>query len=225
MLKNKGGLIMIIRKKTIYLSALILGLVMLGFVNNQLSKDSITESSNDYQKYEEGLTEVANEESELVEVVNDNMEKTEVVDSKDTKVDNISKETNAEIGKAITSEKNIEKSNYFVEHRLSRDKMRGELVDRLNDIVKNDKSSKEVIANAQQEIIEIGKTSEKELFLEGLLGSKGFKNVLVFIGESDARIVIEKDKLSEKEVAQILEIITSETDFKATNIKIINKNS
>lgn len=215
MLKNKGGLIMIIRKKTIYLSALIVGLVMLGFVNHQVSKGSITESSNDYQKYEE----------ELVEVVNDNAEKTEIIDSKDNKVENISKEINKDIGKAISSEKNIEKSNYFVEHRLSRDKMRGELVDRLNDIVKNDKSSKEVMSKAQEEIIEIGKISEKELFIEGLLVSKGFKNTLVFIGESDVRIVIENDNLSEKEVSQILEIVTSETDFKASNIKIINKNS
>lgn len=225
MLKNKGGLIMIIRKKTIYLSALIVGLVMLGFVNHQVSKGSITESSNDYQKYEEELVEVVNEESELVEVVNDNAEKTEIIDSKDNKVENISKEINKDIGKAISSEKNIEKSNYFVEHRLSRDKMRGELVDRLNDIVKNDKSSKEVMAKAQEEIIEIGKISEKELFIEGLLVSKGFKNTLVFIGESDVRIVIENDNLSEKEVSQILEIVTSETDFKASNIKIINKNS
>ncbi|MGO1651976.1 SpoIIIAH-like family protein, partial [Senegalia sp. (in: firmicutes)] len=78
---------------------------------------------------------------------------------------------------------------------------------------------------AQEEIIEIGKISEKELFIEGLLVSKGFKNTLVFIGESDVRIVIENDNLSEKEVSQILEIVTSETDFKASNIKIINKNS
>jgi len=225
MLKNKGGLIMIIRKKTIYLASLILMLVMLGFINHQLSKDSITESSNDYQKYEEELTEVSTDESELVEVLDDNTESIEVVDSKDNEINNLSKEANAEIGEALTSEQNIEKSNYFAENRLSRDKMRSELIDRLNDIVKNDKSSKEVVENAQNEIIEIGKKSEKELLIEGLLGSKGFDESIVFIGENDVRIVISKNELSKKEVAQILEIVTSETEFKSNNIKIINKNS
>ncbi|NBI06648.1 SpoIIIAH-like family protein [Senegalia massiliensis] len=225
MLKNKGGLIMIIRKKTIYLASLILILVMLGFINHELSKDSITESSNDYQKYEEELTEVSTEESELVEIVDDNTETIEVVDSKDNEINTLSKETNAEIGETLTSEQNIEKSNYFAEYRLSRDKMRSELIDRLNDIVKNDKSSKEVVEDAQKEIIEIGKNSEKELLIEGLLGSKGFDESIVFIGESDVRIVISKNEFSKKEVAQILEIVTSETEFKADNIKIINKNS
>ncbi|WP_160197132.1 SpoIIIAH-like family protein [Senegalia massiliensis] len=216
---------MIIRKKTIYLASLILILVMLGFINHELSKDSITESSNDYQKYEEELTEVSTEESELVEIVDDNTETIEVVDSKDNEINTLSKETNAEIGETLTSEQNIEKSNYFAEYRLSRDKMRSELIDRLNDIVKNDKSSKEVVEDAQKEIIEIGKNSEKELLIEGLLGSKGFDESIVFIGESDVRIVISKNEFSKKEVAQILEIVTSETEFKADNIKIINKNS
>ncbi|WP_130807140.1 SpoIIIAH-like family protein [Senegalia massiliensis] len=225
MLKNKGGLIMIIRKKTIYLTSLILILVMLGFINHQLSKDSITKSSNDYQKYEEELTEVSSEESELVEVVGDNTETIEVVDSKDNEINNLSKETNSEIGEALTNEQNIEKSNYFAKYRLSRDKIRSELIDRLNDIVKNDKSSKEVVDDAQKEIIKIGKNSEKELLIEGLLGSKGFDESIVFIGENDVRIVISKNELSKKEVAQILEIVTSETEFKANNIKIINKNS
>ncbi|MBS4539989.1 SpoIIIAH-like family protein [Clostridium sp. D2Q-11] len=225
---------MIIRKKTIYLVSLILMLVMLGFINHQLSKESVTDSSVDYQSYEEGLTEIANPNSDLVEVVNDleDTEETsaegediEVVDSIDTEVGDITSEVNAQIGTAITSEENIEKTNYFVEYRLSRDKMRAELIDRLNDIVKNDSTSQGVRDSAQKEIIEVGQLTEKELLVEGIIKSKGFEDALVFIGDSGARIVVSTNELSENEVMQILEIVTSETELKTSDIKIMKKQS
>lgn len=236
MLKNKnGGIIMIIRKKTIYLVSLILMLVMFGFINHQLSKSSVTDSSVDYQSYEEGLTDVNNPNSDLVEVVNDNEESQdtsststediEVVDSIDTEVRDVTAEVNSEIGTAITSEENLEKSNYFVEYRLSRDKMRAELIDRLNDIVKNDTTSQGVRDSAQNEIIEMGQITETELLIEGLIKSKGFEDALVFIGESGAKIVVSAKELSEAEVMQILEIVTSETELKANDIKIMKKQS
>lgn len=236
MLKNKnGGIIMIIRKKTVYLVSLVLMLVMVGFINHQLSKEAATDSSTDYQNYEEGLMEVENPNSDLVEVVNETEdledistqeeENVKVVDSIDTEVGEVTSEVNEEISSTISSEENIKKSNYFVEYRLSRDKMRAELIDRLNGIVDNKSTSQGVRDGAQEEIIEMGNLTEKELLIEGLIKSKGIEDALVFISDSGARIVIDKNELSEKEVMQILEIVISETNLKASDIKIMNKQS
>ncbi|MBS4536205.1 SpoIIIAH-like family protein [Clostridium sp. D2Q-14] len=238
MLKNKnGGIIMIIRKKTVYLVSLVLMLVMVGFINHKLSKETAIESSEDYQGYEEELMEVENENSDLVEVVNEedteeasaeeeeNEENIEVVDSTDTEVENVTSEVNKEINSTISNEKNIEKSNYFVEYRVERDKMRAELIDRLKEIVNNEGTSQSVRDSAQEEIIEVGNITEKELLIEGLVKSKGFEDALVLISDNGARIVINKKELSEKEVMQILEIVTSETDLKAADIKVMSKQS
>lgn len=70
--------------------------------------------------------------------------------------------------------------NYFVEYRLSRDKLRANLVERLEDIVNNSNTDEKVRTEAQTEIMKIGKLSEKELQIEGLVKSKGFDEALVF---------------------------------------------
>lgn len=227
---------MIIRKKTIYLVSLIIMLVVVGYINHQLSKESVVDSSIDYQNYEEELTKINNPDMDLVEVTDENdelleesaninEEGIEVVDSIQTEINDLATEANSNIDSTITNKKNIEKSNYFVEYRLSRDKMRANLIDRLNNIVDNEKTSQSVRDSAQKEIIKIGRLTEKELYMEGLIKSKGFEDSLVFLSDENARVVVDSQELTQQEVMQILEIVTAETDLEISKIKIIEKDS
>jgi len=114
-------------------------------------------------------------------------------------------------------------SNYYVEQRLSRDKLRANLIDRLNDIVNNDATSEEVRNEAQKKIMNIGEISEKEILIEGLVKAKGFDDALVFLTEENARIVVSVDELTEQDIAKILEVVMTETNLDASNIKIMKK--
>ncbi len=64
----------------------------------------------------------------------------EILDTKDENVDKISKEANSNISQAISKEDSLRSKNYFIEQRLSRDKLRAGLIDRLNSIVENEKN-------------------------------------------------------------------------------------
>ncbi len=215
---------------------LILLLVLTGYVNHNLTKRASSRVSSEYQQYEE--MELAKEkqvENDLVAAISEGKEdELEIIDSKDEKeeegdeansaVDELVESTEGDISETISSEQNLQSKNYFVEQRLSRDKLRANLVDRLNEIVNNENSSQEMVTDAQKKIMKIGELSEKELTIEGLIKAKGFNEALVFLTETDAKIVVDADQLTEQDVIKILDIVINETDLDASNIKIMEKN-
>jgi len=68
-----------------------------------------------------------------------------------------------------------------------------------------------------------GEISEKDILIEGLVKAKGFDDALVFLTEENARIVVSVDELTEQDIAKILEVVMTETNLDASNIKIMKK--
>jgi stage III sporulation protein AH len=65
---------------------------------------------------------------------------------------------------------------------------------------------------------------EQELTLETLIKAKGFEDAIVAIGDGGVNVVVGTAEMSAEEATQILAIITDETDFEATDVKIIPYN-
>jgi stage III sporulation protein AH len=213
----------IIKRKTILLVSLVILLIIVGYINHQFTKQSLLHSSNEYQEYEEAKLEEVNANNESA---TDNSELAVSEESKndaDSDIAELANQTDSSIEEAISQEAVSTSSNYFVEYRLARDKLRAALIERLNQIINNEKTEEKVRTKAQQEIINLNKIAEKELLIEGLIKAKGFEDALVFLNEDNARVVIDRDELTEQDVMKILEIVTSETGLKPTNIKIMKK--
>lgn len=192
-----------IKKRTVLVSSLVFLLMVVGYLNRQLTDDAMLKSSEGYKAYEK---------AEINKTINTENEKVLETSSK-----------NIEIVENKKTDNTNNNGNYFVEHRLSRDKTRGETVDRLNKIIEDEKTKAETRDSAQNELIDIGDTSEMELFIEGIIKAKGFKDAVVFLNSDNARIVIDKEELLEQDVMKALEIVTSETELQAQNIKIMKK--
>ncbi len=218
-------------KKPAIIVVLIVLLVFTGYINHNLTLKANSKISSDYQKYEE-LEMAKNlefDEKELVEALSkseeeehqDDMEIIDTIEGKE--VDKISQETNKIIGENIGKEASLQSKNYFIEQRLARDKLRASLIDRLNEIINNEKTTEEIRNEAQLKIISIGDLSEKELTIEGLIKAKGFEDALIFLTGESAKVVVSREELSEQDVVKILDIIMSETDLDASNIKIMKK--
>ena len=60
-----------------------------------------------------------------------------------------------------------------------------------------------------------------ELVLEGLIKALGFEDAIVTASTENINIIIKSDELTENEVAQVLDIIVSETDKTALDVRII----
>lgn len=220
-------------KRPAIIGLLVVLLVFTGYLNHQLTQQSQRKSSKDYKNYE------MDQMAKYKEEKNDDKEKTLVKDknedskkaAKKTKshdkdkivtVDSI-KKVDKETLETMYTESSMNSKNYFVEYRLSRDKLRASLVDRLDEMVNNENTNKTMMDEAQKEIIKLGNISEKELQMEGLIKGKGYEDALVFLTEDDVKVVVSINELNEQDMVKILEIVHSETNYETSNIKIMKK--
>lgn len=217
---------MMIKKKTLLITSLVFLLIIVSYINHQLNKQSFLESSNEYYKHEENeLNKIeAQDNNTVVETTSENITKEQSSNlNSDNDVSKLSNKTDNTIEKTISLEQNRKSENYFVEYRLSRDKLRASLIERLYIIIENEKTTEEVRSIAQKEILRIGSISENELYIEGLIKGKGFEDVLVFLKENSARVIVDIKQLTEQDVMKIYEIVQSETNIEPVNIKIMKK--
>lgn len=211
-------------KKPAIITILIVLLVLTGYVNHQLTQKSMSRISSDYQRHEEREMENLTDDTNQPTINDVEKDEIEIVEGEvDKEVSQLTEEINMNIEEAISKENNLQSKNYFVEYRLARDRMRGNLVERLKEIITDDKSSSEMIDKAQNEIMRIGNITESELYMEGLIKAKGFDDVLVFLKEDGVKVVVSADELLEQDVIKILDVVKNETNLEASQIKIMKK--
>lgn len=203
-------------KRPAIIGMLLVLLVFTGYLNYRLTQDALKKASKDYQNYE--VMQMENNEYTLAE------DDFEIVDSlpNEENIADVVTTSNTELSE-LSKEVSNTNRNYFVEYRLSRDKLRAGLVDRLDEIIKNTQTTDDIRTKAQEEIMNIGAISEKELQIEGLVKAKGFEDALVFITSDEIKVVVSTNELSQQDMVKILDIVKSETKFDSDNIKIMKK--
>ena len=91
----------------------------------------------------------------------------------------------------------------------------------LEAIINNENTSAEAKANAEAELLSMAKYSKLENTIEGMIKAKNFSNVVVSAQENYISVIVQSAELTENQVAQIVEIIQSSSDYGIENIKII----
>lgn len=114
-------------------------------------------------------------------------------------------------------------SEYFSEARLTRQTSRDEALQLLQTAASSDAASQETIDSAMNAISAMASCSMKEAQIENLLLAKNFNDCVVYIGNDAITVAVPapEEGLSEEAVAQITDIILSETSYEASQINII----
>ncbi|MEZ4357625.1 MAG: SpoIIIAH-like family protein [Eubacteriales bacterium] len=112
-------------------------------------------------------------------------------------------------------------ASYFEKYKANRETTRQQEISYLESIIADEKSDEDILADAKAQQLEIVNSMEKELTLEGLLSAKGFGETLVTVQTGSVNVVVQTDSITEEQVAQILDIVQTETNEPAKNIKII----
>ena len=118
-------------------------------------------------------------------------------------------------GNVVTS------GNFFATYRVDREETRQQEILYLDAIIANASSSAEAKQTAETKKAEIVALMEKELVVEGLIKAKGFEDVVVSSTATAINVIVKSAELQAEEVAQIVEIIQSQTEYSLDNIKII----
>jgi stage III sporulation protein AH len=112
---------------------------------------------------------------------------------------------------------------YFDEARLNRQQARDAAASALATVSQTEGASQEMIDAALQEISDIASDSIKEAELEALITAKGFADCVVYISDEGVSITVPapEEGLPASSIARITDVVTSQTEYKAADMKII----
>lgn len=208
-------------------------LIAVGVVNYQLSKQSALTVSKEFEAYEQAQQDKNTDKLKTENNDNDEENSKEtaeitVVDSKDSESDAVKEkavETSKEIEEQLTSKENMSKSTYILDMKMTREKQRNDLSEELNEIINNPSTTDKSREEASNMKLELVKYQETELKIENLLSAKGFENALVYIGENNVNVVINKQDLSKSEAARIFDLVAEQSGVSYDQIKLMNSYS
>ena len=104
---------------------------------------------------------------------------------------------------------------------LEREQLRSMQIASLDEIINSDKSSQELIDSAQKEKIEIVRRMEVEQTVAGILRARGYTDAAVAAGDEYVSVMIRALQADDVDVARITELVLSQSDLEAEDIKII----
>jgi len=130
-------------------------------------------------------------------------------------------ENKAGENKAKTSAR--EGSDFFVEYRLERERTRGQRVEWLREVINNANSTVETRQKAQEHLMTISRSMEKEVELENLIRAKGFKDAAVLVDDRSVTVIVAATNLSNEEAIRMTDLVSRGTGVEAQNVVIIPK--
>lgn len=145
------------------------------------------------------------------------------VDAAEVKLDPITAEvaeTTGDGAAVFVSANQSDSASYFAEAKLDREQSRAKQKDILNEMLDNKNVSQEQKEKCSQSMMELQQRIEKETAAEAMIESKGFKEAYVRMDDDTVDVVVDKDTLTDAEVAQIEDIVKRKTGMDASKIRI-----
>ncbi len=111
-------------------------------------------------------------------------------------------------------------SDYFTASRNDRTTSRNETVMYYRSIIDGEATSAEAKANAEAELAALVAGADTEQRLETLIKSLGYSDCIVTVGNEKINVIVKSDSLDEKETAQLLDMVCTETGKSIGHIRV-----
>lgn len=119
-------------------------------------------------------------------------------------VDNL-EVTASDAEKTVTASKDV--NNYFAQTKMDRDVVRGKDIETMKSISDDQLASKEARAKAQDEMMKMVDTTQKEINIENLIKGKGFSDAIaLFADDGSIDIIVKAPAISMSDAAKIADI-------------------
>lgn len=110
---------------------------------------------------------------------------------------------------------------YFESFREERESVRALEIDYLDEIIATSANDAETLKDAQEQKLSIVNNMEKEFTIESLIKAKGFDDAAVTFHAGSVNVVVDCAALTEEQVAQILDVVRSESGVEADKVKVM----
>ena len=111
-------------------------------------------------------------------------------------------------------------SDYFTSYKLERINSREESFLLYDSIINSAETSAEAKAAAEVDRNALARSVEIELVLEGLIKGLGYEDAIVTSTTQNVNVFVKCQELTSVQATQIYQIITTEIDVPATNVRI-----
>ncbi len=209
---------MVLKKKEIIAAALVVLIGVAGYLNWSYQDTVRVADGGSYIEDAKKLGEAEYVSSDKKDVADTGAQKE--AQSEDRKAQ--AEEKKSQSGKnGENAEETAASGEYFTEAKLAKDNSRSKALEILNQTATNESFEGDVRKQAQNKIVSIAENTEKETIIENVAKAKGYKDISVYIDGESVEIIVKKNNFSSEDVKTIKEIVTSELDTSAKNIKII----
>ncbi|MCH5200282.1 MAG: SpoIIIAH-like family protein [Oscillospiraceae bacterium] len=126
----------------------------------------------------------------------------------------------SDVSNDLTAE-NLSTDAYFAQARLDKMESRAEAIEVLQSIYAGGDSTETELAVFAQDAAALSGYIESETKIENVLKAQGFEEVLCYLSENGASIIVKTDGLTTAQAAQIKNALLSEVDIPAEKITIL----
>ena len=123
-------------------------------------------------------------------------------------------------GAAVFVNASAVEGEFFVQAKLEREQARAKQQDMLTEMMNNDNLTAEEISQCTDNMLTIQQRIEKETAAEAMIKAKGFTNVYVRIDDETVDVVVDKENLTDSDIAQIEDIVKRKTSMSSDKIRI-----
>lgn len=115
--------------------------------------------------------------------------------------------------------------DYFATSIVSRERTRDEAMEVLRSVIDDANADEASKAQARQDLASLAAAMENESKIETLVISKGFEQCVAIISGDKINVIVKSEGLNAGDVAQINEIVYSQTGITPANTVIVEKTS
>lgn len=198
----------VIKRNQVVVTALAVMIAAAGYLNFQESRSS------EGKQTALQLT----EEGDVTALVDYSALPDDAADS--TETDPITAETTGDGAAVYVSAHSENASAYFAEAKLNREQSRAKEKDILTEMLNNQNITEEQKNKCAESMLTLQERIEKESAAEAMLQSKGFSEVYVRMDDETVDVVVNRESLTEQELAQIEDIVQRKTGMAADKIRI-----
>jgi stage III sporulation protein AH len=110
--------------------------------------------------------------------------------------------------------------SFFAEYRMERERTRSKQIELLREII-NQNSQGKAREAASLRLVSISEDMEKEMKVENLVKSSGYKECVVIIQPSETTVVLKADSLSQEQEDEVKQIVGTSIMQEESKINII----
>ena len=126
---------------------------------------------------------------------------------------------------ADTEIEQTDADSYFAQARIEKMNSRDEAVETLQTILGGGDLTQDEMVTQALEAVSMSQLIESENTIESLVMAQGFENCIVYLDGENAKVVVKTEGLDAAGAAAIKDIILSEIEIDAENIRIFEINS